>query len=147
MNVSTHHLAEMLSLAMTIPTVVLAIAVVYLWLPAARVAAKEDTRDAHQWFILGVVAGFVGAALDNAYWFLPWSASYMGEVEIFQTLTDAGVYFNVVFRQGLGIFAAFCHIKAAEMSTIPKIKVINRIIVFSYLVGVLYVLMIGLTNA
>ena len=46
MNVSTHHLAEMLSLAMTIPTVVLAIAVVYLWLPAARVAAKEDTRDA-----------------------------------------------------------------------------------------------------
>ena len=71
----------------------------------------------------------------------------MGEVEIFQTLTDAGVYFNVIFRQGLGIFAAFCHIKAAEMSTIPKIKVINRIIVFSYLVGVLYVLMIGLTNA
>ena len=144
MDISPQHIAEMLSLAMTIPTVVLAIAVVYLWLPAARVAAKEDNRDAHQWFILGVVGGFLGAALDNAYWFIPWSASFIGEAQLFQTLTEAGVYFNVVFRQGLGIFAAYCHIRAAEMSTVPKVKLINRLIVVSYLIGIAYVAVVSI---
>ena len=134
----------MLSLAMTIPTVVLAIAVVYLWLPAARVAAKDDNRDAHQWFILGVVGGFLGAALDNAYWFLPWSASFIGEAQLFHTLTEVGVYFNVVFRQGLGIFAAYCHIRAAEMSTVPKVKLVNRLIVVSYLIGIAYVAFVSI---
>lgn len=141
---SIHRIAEMISLIMTIPTVLLAVSVVYLWLPAARAALKEDSRDAHQWFILGVVGGFAGSAVDNAYWFLPWSASFIGEAELFQTLTGAGVYFNVVFRQGLGIFAAYCHIRAAEMSTVPKVKFINRLIVASYLIGIGYVAVVSI---
>ena len=115
-----HRIAEMISLIMTIPTVLLAISVVYLWLPAARAALKADSRDAHQWFILGVVGGFLGSAIDNLYWFMPWTASFMGESAIFSQLTDSGVYFNVFFRQGLGIFAAYCHIKAAEMSSLKQ---------------------------
>lgn len=141
---SIHRIAEMISLIMTIPTVLLAVSVVYLWLPAARRALKADSRDAHQWFILGVVGGFAGSAVDNAYWFLPWSASFIGEAELFQTLTGAGVYFNVVFRQGLGIFAAYCHIRAAEMSTVPKVKFINRLIVASYLIGIGYVAVVSI---
>ena len=141
-----HQLAEMISLIMTIPTVLLAAAVVYLWLPAARAALKEDSRDAHQWFILGVVGGFLGSAIDNSYWFMPWTASFMGETEIFGQLTDFGVYFNVFFRQGLGIFAAYCHIKAAEMSSLKNVMLINRLLVASYFVGISYVLIISMAS-
>ena len=141
-----HQLAEMISLIMTIPTVLLAAAVVYLWLPAARAALKEDSRDAHQWFILGVVGGFLGSAIDNSYWFMPWTASFMGETEIFGQLTDFGVYFNVFFRQGLGIFAAYCHSKAAEMSSLKNVMLINRLLVASYFVGISYVLIISMAS-
>ena len=141
-----HRIAEMISLIMTIPTVLLAISVVYLWLPAARAALKADSRDAHQWFILGVVGGFLGSAIDNLYWFMPWTASFMGESAIFSQLTDFGVYFNVFFRQGLGIFAAFCHIKAAEMSSLKNVKLINRLLVASYFIGISYVLIISMAS-
>ena len=141
-----HQLAEMISLIMTIPTVLLAAAVVYLWLPAARAALKEDSRDAHQWFILGVVGGFLGSAIDNSYWFMPWTASFMGETAVFGQLTDFGVYFNVFFRQGLGIFAAYCHIKAAEMSSLKNVMLINRLLVASYFVGISYVLIISMAS-
>jgi hypothetical protein len=141
-----HHIAEMLSLIMTIPTVLLAAAVVYLWLPAARAALEADSRDAHQWFILGVVGGFIGSAVDNLYWFMPWTASFMGETAIFSNLTESGVYFNVFFRQGLGIFAAYCHIKAAEMSSLKNVMIINRLLVASYFVGISYVLIISMAS-
>ena len=141
-----HRIAEMISLIMTIPTVLLAISVVYLWLPAARAALKADNRDAHQWFILGVVGGFLGAAIDNLYWFMPWTASFMGETAIFSQLTDFGVYFNVFFRQGLGIFAAYCHIKAAEMSSIKQVQIINRLMVAAYFIGISYVLLVSMAS-
>jgi len=131
---------------MTIPTVMLAAAVVYLWLPAARAALKSDSRDAHQWFILGVVGGFIGSAIDNLYWFMPWTASFIGETAIFSQLTEFGVYFNVFFRQGLGIFAAFCHIKAAEMSSLRNVQIINRLLVASYFVGISYVLLVSMAS-
>jgi len=141
-----HRIAEMISLIMTIPTVLLAISVVYLWLPAARAALKADSRDAHQWFILGVVGGFLGSAIDNLYWFMPWTASFMGETAIFSQLTDFGVYFNVFFRQGLGIFAAYCHIKAAEMSSIKQVQIINRLMVAAYFIGISYVLLVSMAS-
>jgi len=141
-----HRIAEMISLIMTIPTVLLAISVVYLWLPAARAALKADSRDAHQWFILGVVGGFLGSAIDNLYWFMPWTASFIGESAIFSQLTDSGVYFNVFFRQGLGIFAAYCHIKAAEMSSIKQVQVINRLMVAAYFIGISYVLLVSMAS-
>jgi len=146
MDLNIHYLAEMLSLVMTIPTVILAFAVIYLWMPAACVAAKDKDRSANQWFILGVVGGFIGAAMDNLYWFLPWSASFVGESEAFENLTLIGVYFNVIFRQGLGIFSAWCHIKAAEMSSVKGIIFVNKLIVSSYLIGILYVTLISIKS-
>ena len=138
-HISSHHIAESLSLAMTIPTITLAISVIYLWGPSAREALFKNSRDANQWFILGVVGGFIGATLDNAYWFLPWSASFIGESQLFQSLTEAGIYFNVVFRQGLGIFAAYCHIKAAELSLVPRVRFLNKLVCVSYIIGFSYV--------
>lgn len=147
MELSIHRVAEMLSLTMTIPTVVLAIAVVYLWFPAARAALRSDRKDARQWFILGVVFGFIGSAIDNVYWFMPWSASFMGESDLFRQLTDIGVFFNIIFRQGFGIAAAYCHIKASEMSSVPQLRFVNKLIVCSYIVGMFYVVFMGMHTA
>jgi hypothetical protein len=139
------HIAELISLGMTFPTVILAMAVVYTWLPSARDAIRSNSITAQDWFIVGVVAGFTGSILDNIYWFFPWTASYLGH-ESFQTLTNAGVFFNIIFRQGLGIIAAYCHLRAAELSSNRKIKGINTLLFTSHLIGVGYSLMLILTS-
>ena len=97
-------------------------------------------------FSADVVGGFAGSAIDNAYWFLPWTASFVGETAIFHQLTEFGVYFNVFFRQGLGIFAAYCHIRAAEMSSIKEVQIINRVMVAAYFIGISYVLLVSMAT-
>ena len=96
---------------------------------------------------MGVVAGFCGSALDNIYWFLPWRAAFLDH-PAFADLTNLGVFFNIFFRQGLGIVAAFCHLRAAELSVRPKLKFLNSVLVSSYLLGIAYaiILVIGHGN-
>ena len=138
--------AELISLGMTFPTVVLALAVVYTWTPSARQAILKTNRGAHDWFIVGVVIGFVGSLFDNIYWFIPWTASFIGH-ESFHSLTNAGVFFNVFFRQGCGVAAAFCHLKAAEWSETTSSRFVNRLLVASYLVGFAYSTILILSQA
>jgi len=132
-------IAELFSLGMTIPTVVLAFAVVYTWLPSARAAWSREQKTGQDWFILGVAIGFCGAILDNLYWFIPWTASYI-EHHATSQLINTGVFFNIVFRQGLGIAAAYCHLKAAELTEGSNIKLVNSLLVASNLVGFSYAL-------
>ena len=139
-------IAELISLGMTFPTVVLAIAVVYVWFPSARNAVLKSNKEAHDWFIVGVVVGFVGSLLDNIYWFMPWTASFLGH-PAFETLTNAGVFFNVFFRQGCGIIAAYCHIKAAEWSENTSSRFVNRLLASSYLIGFAYSTVLILSQA
>jgi hypothetical protein len=94
---SLQEIAELTSLGMTLPTVILAIAVVYMWLPSAREAWKKSPKKAHDWFIM-------------------------------------------FFRQGLGIIAAWCHLKAAEVSDKAGLKFLSRLLCVSNLLGVTYVL-------
>ena len=131
---------------MTFPTVILAIAVVYTWFPSARAAIKSNNPTAQDWFIIGVVAGFIGSVLDNAYWFMPWTASFL-EHDAFQTLTNMGVFFNIFFRQGLGIIAAYCHLRAAEISSNRRIRGLNTLLFASNLIGIAYSLMLILVSA
>lgn len=126
------HVAELISLGMTIPTLVLSGAVVYFWSPSLKIPVT-----ANDWFITGVVFGFTGAFLDNTYWFIPWTASFL-DLDIKADLVNAGVYFNIFFRQGLGVFAAYCHLKAAELHETNKMKFLNATLFTSSLVGVLY---------
>ena len=140
-------IAELLSLGLTFPTVILAGAVVYMWFPSAREALLKETRSGQDWFVMGVAIGFVGAMLDNIYWFIPWTASYIGH-PAFVDLTNAGVFFNVFMRQGLGILAAYCHLKAAELTSRKRLKFVNSLLIASNFVGVAYafLLILGLYN-
>lgn len=137
--------AELVSLVLTIPTVVLALSVVYMWLPAAREAWHQETRTGHHWFVMGVTLGFVGSAIDNVYWFLPWTAAYL-QSPYFETLTAKGVFFNIFFRQGLGIAAAYCHIRAAALSADSRIRFVNRLLVASTIGGMAYGLLLILAT-
>lgn len=139
-------IAELISLGMTFPTVVLAIAVVYVWFPSARNAALKSNKKAHDWFTVGVVIGFAGSILDNIYWFIPWTASFLGH-PAFETLTNAGVFFNVFFRQGCGIAAAYCHVKAAGLSGNTSSRFVNQLLASSYLVGFAYSTVLILSQA
>jgi hypothetical protein len=136
-DLSIQNIAELISLGMTFPTVVLAGAVVYMWFPAARIAWSKENKTGQDWFIVGVTVGFIGAMLDNIYWFIPWSASYIGHPS-FAELTNAGVFFNVFFRQGLGMLAAYCHLRAAENAERKRIRWVNSTLLASNLAGVAY---------
>ena len=138
-------IAELISLGLTFPTVVLAFTVIYMWLPSARKAWQNTNKTGQDWFVMGVAIGFVGAALDNIYWFMPWTAAFIGDSS-FQTLTNAGVFFNIFFRQGMGIAAAYCHIKAAELSSARSLKVVNTLLISSYLSGFGYAVALILHN-
>jgi len=138
-------IAELISLGLTFPTVVLAFTVIYMWLPSARKAWQNTNKTGQDWFVMGVAIGFVGAALDNIYWFIPWTAAFIGD-PAFQTLTNAGVFFNIFFRQGMGIAAAYCHIKAAELSSTRSLKVVNTLLISSYLAGFGYAVVLILHN-
>ena len=139
-------IAELISLGMTFPTVILAVAVVYTWFPSAKESFRSNCKESQDWFIMGVVIGFVGSILDNIYWFFPWSASFIGH-ESFQTLTNAGVFFNVFFRQGCGMVAAYCHMRAAESSIQPGMATLNRLLVASNLIGLGYAALLIISKA
>lgn len=126
------NIGEVLSLGMTFPTIILALAVVYVWAPSVK-----RPKEANEWFILGVVSGFLGAIVDNFYWFLPWTASFL-DLELKEFLFVNGVYVNIFFRQGLGILAAYSHLKAAELHSEKSFKYVNLLLIFSSLLGVLY---------
>lgn len=133
MNLSLQQIAELTSLALTVPTLILAIFVIKVWWPALNI----NPKNAHQWFIVGVVAGFTGSFFNNLYWLFPWTASFLG-MEITNQLIMFGVYFNIFFRQSLGIFAAYCHIRAALIETEKPFSILNGILVLSYAIGVSY---------
>lgn len=102
---------ELVSIALTIPTIVLSAYVVLLWgrpgLGVLRVGPKNTT----DWFILGVGFGFAGNVLDNAYWQVAWCAAFLRS-EHAEALIQAGLFFNIVSRQSLGILAAYCHVRS-----------------------------------
>lgn len=129
-------LAELCSLSLTIPTVVSGVVVVKAWGPPAWAALRSGQLTAQGWFVLGVAAGFVGAVLDNLYWALPWTASFL-ELEAADALMARGVYFNVFSRQILGTFAAYCHLKAAEEHDSIRAGAANQILAYSHVAAVI----------
>lgn len=109
------HNAELLSLFLTLPTIIMACVVIYLWGPktAFILKGKRPIKDC-DWFIIGVTVGFIGQFADNLYWAIPWSLSYIGS-EYTDLFMFNGVWFNIPSRQICGIIAAYCHIKSYLM--------------------------------
>ena len=92
-----------------------------------------------KWFLCGILIGFIGNFADNFYWTAPWTTHYLGLPES-SDLTTYGVFPNIVFRQGLTLISAYCHLRAF---TAPEHKEhhswINRLFFGSVIVGQLFV--------
>lgn len=127
--------AEICSLALTVPTVVLGVGVIWVWGPSAIKQLKAKTLTSESWFIIGVVVAFLGSVLDNIYWGIPWTLSFMGDPNTDFYMTH-GVYFNIWFRQTAGIIAAYCHLKAADLSQPGKKMLANRLLAGANLAAV-----------
>ena len=110
---NTQNTAEIVSLGLTVPTVVLGIGVCIHWGRSAMAALllSASERSAIDWLILGIFVGFLGMVLDNSYWGIAWTASYI-EHESKDALFNSGVYFNIPFRQLAGLYAAYCHLRS-----------------------------------
>lgn len=103
-------------------------------------ALKTPTkrRDDTQWFILGVAIGFAGSVVDNLYWGLAWTAYYIDSAWA-DLLFSSGIYFNLFDRQLAGIFAAYCHVKAAiKNGQIAQRGRLNRCLLLAGLFGFAY---------
>lgn len=133
--------AELISLGLTIPTVVLAAMVVYLFFPVAITAWRNKSTEPQDLLILGITAGFIGQFLDNSYWTIPWTASYW-ELPTTSKLINVGVFFNIFFRQACGIFAAWCHLKAAKEAGSLRNKALITTVGVSIVLGCLYSLLL-----
>lgn len=103
--------AEAVSLALTPPTIIGAVAVVWVWLPRCLKRTRNPPA-ATDWIMLGVTVSFVGACFDNAFWGVAWSDAYFAESGNGPFLFAIGVLFNVPFRQIAGCIAAYAHLRA-----------------------------------
>lgn len=138
---------ELISLGATWPTILTALLVVVLWYFPFLEAMKSKSKLSLHWFIIGVFVGFLGSILDNAYWFLAWSAVYL-DSDWQDFLMYNGVYFNVFSRQLCGIIAGYCHIRSAlEHSESVSLRLLNWLFLLSAIGGVLYCVILILMKA
>ncbi len=131
-----HKLFELISLAATPSTILMSLFVVACWLPSALRAHRAETVDARGWFIVGVTVAFLGGSIDNLYWGIAWSSSFL-ELEVKEQLFGAGVYSNIPARQLAGTFAAYCHIRAAYVGDGGRMA--NRWVFWTTAVGIVFV--------
>ncbi len=134
MNAEINETANLLSLGLVFPTVVLGCVVIYTWFPAAKISIHKLEKDSNDWFILGVCFGFLSAIIHNLYWFFFWVAQYI-ELDITNELTAYGVIVNILTRQSMGIIAAYCHIKVSSKSRDRGSRSVNNLLVACNLVG------------
>lgn len=134
--------AELISLGLTVPTLVLSAHVVLLWRRPAVSAVKKFNRTATDWFVMGVAVGFAGSFADNLYWTFPWTASFL-EHPCTDELMSKGVYFNIFSRQLAGIFSAYCHIRSYfEYRDSENVSSLNRSLTLSALLGCVAVIVL-----
>ena len=121
--------------------------VVVTWYPfrqAIKIPAKN--RQATQWMCIGIWVSWVGRAADSMWWFVPWSMAYINH-PAWQSYNDAGVFVNLVFRQGFATYAAYCHIKAFSIPQEDANHYIHRfniVFIITIALGEFYPLMLKL---
>lgn len=128
--------SELVSLFLTVPTVILAVVVVAFWGSDAWAAARKKTvRDATDWLLMGVAIGFIGNALDNMYWTVPWAYHFSGSPKAMGWI-EWGPAVNVFVRQLCGIMAGYCHVRSALQYGLQKREAVNIIFFVSLVMGV-----------
>lgn len=150
--------AEIISMWLTIPTLALGINVIRLFwrrslsafIHSLRTGKRPGSVDCIR---MGITLGFAGGVLDNLYWLVAWSLSY---VEAPKSIIDwfffHGVWANIPFRQSTGILAAYLHCVADTKGetddypddTMKQHSQLTRIVIISFIGGGVYALVLWL---
>lgn len=135
--------AELITLSMTIPTIVLGLCVLSRWGKPAWAAFKSRKLDSTEWFVIGVFIAFLGYVLDSLYWCIPLALSIFGIQHSCAAMQELLVY-NLMFRQVAGLASAYCHLKAADLSSSRSSRLTNTVVAFSYLTVCILAAVFGL---
>lgn len=139
---------ELISLALTFPTCSLNLLVVVLFYRSAIAAFFVRHKKAAGWVSMGICIGFIGSTVDNTYWAIPWTSSFLGS-EHTAELVNFGVHPNIFFRQICGILSSYCHARSVlgfveiESGLTTKrarnnLRFLNQFTAWSFLTGFLY---------
>lgn len=140
--VRTH--AQLQSLAWTIPLVTMCLIVIWRVWPQFILAIRKRAynRTEQDWIITGIAAAFIGKAADASWWFVPWSLAYI-EHPAWASANSVGVFSNIIFRQAIITYAAYCHIRAFTAPEKKKeLRTINTVFLASVLIGQMYPLLL-----
>lgn len=143
---------ELQSIAWTFPLVILSAYIIYECSHSLRHAIRRtDDKITPQmgWIICGITIGFLGNAVDNLYWLIPWTSHYL-EMPFTTNLIEFGVFPNIIFRQLMTTIAAYCHIRAFIAPTLGasrKTRRITKICLLSIAFGQLYSVIVWLIKA
>ena len=124
----------LLSLALTFPAVIGALAVIYIW----RRSFTRVPVEPHQWLMLGIAFSFTVHIADNLIWFSPWAMEYLGHGLEASRLFDYGIYVNITFRQIMAICAIYCHLRAAAASGDIGLRAVNTLLGMAHAAGIVF---------
>ena len=129
---------ELQSLAWTMPVLAGCALVVYECQKSLRSNKGDKKSKQLVWILLGICIGFTGNFVDNLYWLIPWTMSYVGCVATPDAVA-AGVFPNLIFRQMLTATSAYCHIRAfISPDDNQNTKTLNKVFIVSLVIGYLY---------
>ena len=128
---------EISSLVITPFVLALSIMVLIVYGPQALRAVRHGrlaTMEPHDCLIIGIVIGFTGKLVDNAFWFVPWLCSFLGSPDL-EDYFHLGIIVNLPFRQCACIASAFFHLLAA----VKVRRVSGRAALIAFLIVVCYI--------
>ena len=109
------NLINAVQVGLTLTFILFCFKLLLVWRNSFRQAVRSTHPwNANQWLIVGIVVGFSGNIADNAYWGVTWLAVFYGwPAEAW--LMEHGPLSNIFSRQIPGVYAVYCHVRAATM--------------------------------
>lgn len=101
------------SVALTLPTLVLAFFVLLRWAPkTCEVWRSGGPKSGVDWLLTGVTASFVGVFLNSFYAGAYYLAAFMEQPKLAGRVLEFGPVMNIGTRLIPFIIAAYCHLQA-----------------------------------
>jgi len=140
-------LCSLLGLAWTWPLLTMSLLVLFLYGGEAWDAywRSPQFRLFANWLALGITLAYLGESLDDIYWSLTWSLHYLGS-PLGAELINFGPIPNLPFRDVLGAFGVYCHVRAVFVAgdrySGAHIRLLNQTFIATLILGHLYALLL-----
>lgn len=138
-------IALLQSLALTLPMLMLSAIVLWEIKSLSFKGMLNNAKSKMEWIILGIFFSFLGKVVESVWWFIPWTLDYI-EHPLWIEFNSAGVFVNIIFRQGFFSFGAYCHLRAFAANG-QSLRFIHWVILLTIFIGQLYPLFLIYINS